>query len=457
MLKIVRFDDSLPLLAGVIRSELGADALENGTVLRDAVGCLSFFAAQPLDEVTIGRLSLKLREALGAYARPDRVVAGAEDYGSAVVRADPSALIVAVGSDKRSIRLVDRRLVGADWLHAPSAPAPPPARFVFASLKGGVGRSTALAVVAAHLASQGKRVLVVDLDMEAPGLGPLLLTTETLPEFGIIDALVENGLSGLDERFYADLVGPSDLANKSGKIDVIPALGQRSLNNPADVLAKIARAYAENVRPDGTVVTLLDQVRAIIDHFADPTRYDAILVDARAGLHETTASAVLGLGADVLLFGLDEPQTFQGYALMLAHLARFVPAGGPLPEWVERLTMVQGKAPADAEERDGFVQRCRDLFETAGLGPPPPTGTGEVELPAGPFSKVPWDDDLPDEDVLPPSYALPEALAVLYDAQFQRFDPLRRRDLLSDSVYRTTFGDLLNRFDEILKSAEEGP
>lgn len=457
MIRTVRFDDSLPLLAEVIRSELGDEALTAGTVLRDAVGCLAFFSAVPLEESFVDSLSLKLREALGPYARPDRVVAGAEDYGSAAVREDPTVLTVSVGEgeEKLRVRLVDRRLVGADWLHAPSAAAPPPPRFVFASLKGGVGRSTALTVVAAHLASRGKRVLVVDLDMEAPGLGAMLLTPETVPEFGVLDALVENGLSGLDERFFADLVGPSELASKGGRIDVIPALGKRSLDNPADVLAKIARAYGEDVRPDGTVETLLEQVRALIDQFAAPDRYDAILIDARAGLHETTASAVVGLGAEVLLFGLDEPQTFQGYTLMLAHLARFAPPGGAFPEWAERLTMVQGKAPADAEDRNGFAQRCRDLFMKVGLGPPPPVGAGEVQLPAGPFNNVPWDDDLADEVVLPPSYPLPEPLAVLYDAQFQRFDPLRRRDLVSDSVYQATFGDLLNRIDEILKFAEE--
>ena len=457
MTKSVRFDDSLGLIAEVIRSELSSEVLESGTFLRDAVGCLAFFAATALDETVVENLTLKLREVLGVYARPDRIIAGAEDYGSASVRDDPSALTVIVGKDKLRVRLVDRRIVGADWLHAPAAPALPPARFVFASIKGGVGRSTALAVLAAHLASRGKRILVVDLDMEAPGLGAILLTPETLPEFGIIDALVENGLSPLDERFYADLVGPSELAVRGGRIDVIPALGQRSLANPADVLAKIARAYAEDVRPDGTVTTLLDQIRAIIDHFADPARYDAILVDARAGLHETTASAVLGLGAEVLLFGLDEPQTFQGYALLLAHLARFVPPGGQLPEWVDRLTMVQGKAPADAEERDAFTQRCRDLFVTAGLRPSPPVATSKVELPAGPFNDVPWDDDVSDEDVLPTEWSLREPLAVLYDTQFQRFDPLRRRDLLSDSIYRTTFGDLLDRIDDIMKPTKESP
>lgn len=452
---IVRFDDSLPVMVELVRSTLGKEAIEAGTVLRDAVGCLSFFAAAPLDDDTVGSLSSKLREGLGAYARRDRVVAGAEDYGAAAVRADPSALMVIVG--ECHVRLVDRRLVGADWLHAPSPPAPPPPRFVFASIKGGVGRSTTLAVVAAHLASRGQRVLAVDLDMEAPGLGTLLLTPETLPEFGIIDALVENGLSGLDEGFYADLVGPSVLASKGGRIDVIPALGQRSLKNPADVLAKIARAYAEDVRPDGTVATILDQVRAVIDHLAEPTRYDAVLVDARAGLHETTASAVLGLGAEILFFGLDEPQTFQGYAVMLAQLTRFAPRGTSVPEWAERLTMVQGKAPADAEERLGFAQRCRELFAGAGLGPPLLVEEGEVSLPAGPFSDVPWDDDLPDEDILSVTYSLREPLAVLYDSHFHGFDPLRRRDLLSESIYRATFGDILDRFDTALSSAKESP
>lgn len=451
---IVRFDDSLPVMVELVGSTLGKEAVEAGTFLRDAAGCLAFFAATPLDDDIVSYLSSMLRQHLGTYARSDRVVAGAEDYGAAAVRADPSALTVMV--TERPVRLVDRRLVGADWLRAPSPPAPPPPRFVFASIKGGVGRTTTLAVVAAHLAARGQRVLAVDLDMEAPGLGALLLTPETLPEFGIIDALVENGLSGLDEGFYADLVGPSVLASKGGRIDVVPALGRRSLANPADVLAKIARAYAEDVRPDGSVASILDQVRALIDRLAEPTRYDAILVDARAGLHETTASAVLGLGAETLLFGLDEPQTFVGYAVMLAHLARFAPRSASVPEWAERLTMVQGKAPADAEARLGFAQRCRDLFAGSGLEPPLPVNEGEVALPAGSFKDVPWDDDLPDEEVLPMD-SRRDPLAVLYDAQFHGFDPIRRRDLLSESIYRTTFGDILEWIDAAMKVAEEIP
>ena len=186
--------------------------------------------------------------------------------------------------------------------------------------------------MAADLATQGLRVLAIDLDIEAPGLGPMLLNDDSLPKFGVLDALVENGLAGLDERFLADLIGPSMLANRRGRIDVIPVLGKRSLRHPADVLAKIARAYAEDVGDNGSVATFLDQVRSLVDSFAKSNRYDAILVDARAGLHETTASSLMGLGAEVFVFGRDEPQTFQGFRVLLAHLARFVDAGGPPPD-----------------------------------------------------------------------------------------------------------------------------
>ncbi|HEX8439582.1 KGGVGR-motif variant AAA ATPase, partial [Archangium sp.] len=252
----VRFDDSLRILAQVVADELGSTALSDGTVLRDSVGRLAFFATTSLAEETVNRLSRRLREELGVYARTDRVVTSASDYGADSVRNDPLTLRITVGS--HHIRLLDRRLVGIDWLRAPTPPAPQPLRFVFASIKGGVGRSTALSVVAAHLAARGRRVLAIDLDMEAPGLGSFLLNPDTLPEYGMIDALVENGLTALDESFFVDLVGPSALGDRRGRIDVVPAFGRRSVENPADVLAKLSRAYAEELQPDGTVATILD-------------------------------------------------------------------------------------------------------------------------------------------------------------------------------------------------------
>ena len=58
----------------------------------------------------------------------------------------------------------------------------------FYSFKGGTGRSMALANVAWILASQGKRVLAVDWDLDSPGLG----------------------------RFYHPFLSPSTMASSSG-------------------------------------------------------------------------------------------------------------------------------------------------------------------------------------------------------------------------------------------------
>lgn len=454
----IYFDDALPALVRGVASKLGNDGLAAGIVLRDAVGRLSFFSAIDLAEDVRRDLVASLRDVLGPYAPEDGLVVGPADPMHALISAEPAALWVRC--DGLRLRLVDRRIAGADWLRTPAPVAPDPVRFVFTSLKGGAGRSTALAVAAAHFAEQGKRVLAVDLDLEAPGLGAFLLPEVQTPRFGLIDALVENGLHALDEAFLADLVGASPLAQSGGRIDVIPAFGSRSLEHPEEVLAKLARAYAEDVLPDGRVASILDQISALIERFARPDRYDLVLVDARAGLHETTAASVLGLGAEVLLFGRDERQTFQGYAALLAHLSRLIKPDEHVPEWVERLTPVHALAPADARARDRFQSRWETLVRSHG-----PLASRQQPGPAVPAEgvrEVPWDETVPDEDVIREvherEWSLLHPIVVLRDSNFEGFDPLAGRDRLSLELRRATFGGLLDVIEQCLAMpAAEGP
>ena len=71
----------------------------------------------------------------------------------------------------------------------------------FYSYKGGVGRSMTLANVAWVLASNGMRVLIVDWDLESPGLtryfGPFLDHREVASSSGLIDLLIDYSLRGL--------------------------------------------------------------------------------------------------------------------------------------------------------------------------------------------------------------------------------------------------------------------
>jgi hypothetical protein len=269
----VLFDDALPILVEVLKEWGGEEFVERGTVLRDATGRLSFFAADRLpvpapaeagastgiqrppaqDELDLDPLGRRIVARLGAYARQDRPVVYPTEDGASPVLTSPKRIPVRVGEQFCS--LIDRRIVGTGWLAEPVAAAVSgPRRVVFASLKGGVGRSTALSVLAADLARRGRNVLVIDLDLEAPGLGHLLLEDGRLPDYGVVDFLVEDGLGGVGNDLLRRFVGTSQLTLSSGGVvDVMPAIGRKSEAAPENILAKLSRAMIEDVVETGTV------------------------------------------------------------------------------------------------------------------------------------------------------------------------------------------------------------
>ena len=206
------------------------------------------------------------------------------------------------------MKVLDRRIAGADWLVTPTSRTASPPRFVFASLKGGVGRSTALAIAAAEQARVGRNVLAIDLDLEAPGLGTMLLTEGRYPEYGALDYLVESSIDDIDQRRLEDFIAVSDLTSGQGLVHVLPATGARSYKFPQNYLPKLSRAFLEEIGDEGTT-SVRQRIANMIDSFVGRRHYDVVLIDARAGLAELTAGPLLALGAYVLLFGSTQRQT----------------------------------------------------------------------------------------------------------------------------------------------------
>lgn len=424
----IRFDTSLPQLVAILKAAyLGDLAVAEPIVIRDFEGRLGVIV--DISAADLDGLNRAVAERLGPYARPEDPVRGRNAPGvSRVVGEAHSAPVLNIEGVK--IRLLDRRIVGADWMLRPVLQPGAIPRIAFVSIKGGVGRSTALSIAATHLAQAGLRVLTVDLDLEAPGLGATLLKPEELPTYGVVDWLVENGLSGTDSTFRADCIGKSSLLDG---ISVVPAFGSQTVANPADALAKIARASLEDLR-DGTPLPLRVQLQEMIGSFEATGDYDVVLIDGRAGLHETTAAPVLGLGAKVLLFGINEPQTFQGYAFLLAHIRDRIPGG---TAWEEKAWFVQAKAdPADvkiAQERFNALWN----MEEGPLAQPERLGPDDLEL-------VWADNDAPaplPKDPVP-------VLHILNDERYRSFNPVENRVQLDERLVRSTFGELLNWLDE---------
>lgn len=424
----IRFDDSLPQLVAILSAAYSGDlAAAEPIVIRDFEGRLGVILDVPA--AVLEGLNNAVVERLGPYARPGDPVRGHDAAGVSRIVAEADAAPV-LRVEGVNIRLLDRRIVGADWMVRPVLESGETPRIAFISIKGGVGRSTALSIAAAHLAHAGLRVLTVDLDFEAPGLGATLLTPEELPRYGVVDWLVENGISGIDGTFRADCIGKSSLLDG---ISVVPAFGSQTIAHPADALAKIARASLEDMR-EGVPVPLRDQLKEMLVSFEATGDYDVVLIDGRAGLHETTAAPVLGLGANVLLFGINEPQTFQGYAFLLAHIRDRIPGG---TDWEENAWFVQAKA--DPSDADIAQERFNALWST------------EEEVLAKPETLGPDDLDLvwADNDTPTPVSQEPvPVLRILNDERYRSFNPVENRVQLDERLVRSTFGDLLDWLDE---------
>ena len=442
----VRYDDSILRLCQAIAPEFKSRKKRDLVVLRDTTGRLSTILPWKLSADDTARLELTIRESLGAYGRTDRLVAGADSLGIEPLLAEASKLdFYSVGD--LDVKVIDRRMIGVDWMRYPSQSTAGIPRVVFGSLKGGVGRSTALCVAAAHLSRRGRRVLAVDLDIEAPGIGTMLLSEKELPRFGAVDYLVENNLSGIDTDFLSNVISDSFLGAEGARVSVLPAFGRSTLENPTNALGKISRAYLEDVSAEGGTISLSEQLAEMIARFEATQAYDIILIDSRAGLHEVTGATILALGAEMLMFGLDQPQTYFGYELLIAHLATF-----PIEsrrDLRDRLNFVHAKAEDSSEALLRAKQRFSALYEP--LEPESVDGELEVDDDLGENDvNFVWSADLMELDALLPPET-PPVLHFLDDARYRSFDPISNGGLLSSLTYEVTFKELLRYFDSLIE------
>lgn len=437
----LKFHESLERLVRTIKSH-GVPLDEKTVFVRDGVGRLTV-AREDLTDAN--SLAAAVKQALGAYASIRPVVSG--PLALALIK-DRAARSVDVPSLGR-VQFIDRRFVGADWLSEPNTPsASGPRRLIFSSLKGGVGRSTALTVLAADLARQGKKVLAIDLDLEAPGIGFMLLEESTdigrdrRPKYGVLDYLVENGLGGIAPEELEDFIGVSGFVD--GSIDVIPVVGRLTDEHPATMLAKLSRAFIED-QSDSGLVSFARQIREMVDRFAARKNYDAVLIDARAGLADSNAAALLALGGEALFFGVDQPQTFRGYRYLFAHLLENFGATTAFGEWRRHVSFVQAKAPSApskrTEFRDDLHELCSDfLYDSEAL-----KDDGTVEPADFNFSVADTGDTVPHD-----------ASYVTHDADYVAFDPCGDRTQLDPDVYSGPFRHFLDRGWALLDLSREG-
>lgn len=218
--------------------------------------------------------------------------------------------------------------------------------FTFYSYKGGVGRSMALLNVAYTLHSLGRHVLVVDLDLEAPGVSGFLrryeeleATDEHKPD--VVDLLSDlmpavQWEMGDASRPELPVLGRYLRSVKSDGSKYAPAKNPLFRRTRLDVLCvSDERDYAERLstldiaRLTGPQLEMAGNlIREIFfghefpwswlpTEEEKPTRYDYILIDSRTGFTETSGLCIGPLADRLVLFcGLND-QNINGTAEFL--------------------------------------------------------------------------------------------------------------------------------------------
>lgn len=433
------FNDALSKAAEIALRHLG-DRARPVVLVRDLYG--KFRVVLPDDRTDVAdALAADLTDVLGVYGyAPTSTFLRQSDIGTAA----KSARVILEVQGGAQVVLVDRLLTGTEWSASPSVESGGPKRFTLFSMKGGVGRSTTATALAWHLAKKGKRVLVLDLDLESPGVGTTLLG-KSLPRFGVVDWFVEDAV-GQGTLVLPHMVAESELGlATNGKLLVVPCFGTDTgfrgasthPDDQGDYLPKLGRAYLER-GPTGHEPWPHRLLRLVRD-LEEREKPDIVLLDSRTGLHDTSAALILAMGADTLMFAVDTRQTWAAYRFLFEHWR----SHPNVRDFRDRLWVIGSMVPR--KDGETYVEGLRDgahklFWET--LYDVPPEASEDTTDPASVFNFQPTDES-----------ANHYPREVLFDEGLVAFDPL---SALQGGPIGAAYGKLFDWFDRTFL-AEEAP
>ena len=323
---MIDFNDVIPTARKVVETTMKSSGPTSATLIRDLKGRIALFLElkEEPDPALESSLKAALDTALECFWSGRLWMEGPKaseiikTFGG-TVRRERQKFGTSSGTVPFDWHLIDRTYSKRGWLDSrplpwPNLPGKTPAIVSFYSYKGGVGRSTALAAVSMILSSAGKKVVVVDLDLEAPGVFALLGPKSDI-DVGVVDYLIHKALD--DSSFRIDLCAKL-ITDKA----IIGESGQALVAIPAGriddgYIDKIARIDMNSYADDAT-----DRLRAMLSEIRAVYAPDFILLDVRAGMHDIGGLSLNALSHMNILFCLDTPQAWNGLYPILGRLAR---------------------------------------------------------------------------------------------------------------------------------------
>lgn len=270
-----------------------------------------------------------------------------------------SSLLV---NDTTNIYFSERHLENSNWYIKDTFSLNAPVTS-FYSFKGGVGRTTATILTALILARQGSKVLLIDFDLEAPGLASVFANQgdnaeSLLSVKGFVDFLVDYEANkrditkiNIDDYYFVKndqiLVG-----SNGGELVIVPAISTDS-NSAASYIDKLSKAnirfgFGKEYLPDFFLKTIEEKIKP-----------DHILIDTRTGINDVGGLVFNRYAQNIFLLFYGNQQNMFGLESILPELAK-------LQKNDMNFYLVNSPVPIDENlakiEIDYYVERSYEIF-----------------------------------------------------------------------------------------------
>ncbi len=185
----------------------------------------------------------------------------------------------------------------------------------FYSVKGGIGRSTLSALVARALAEKGYKVIVVDVDLEAPTQEKLLLKNNFEQNEGLVDWLYLYLINKqpAKEGIFGTYIRKTNLS------DNIYLLQSGNKQNLIDYLYKLSLLDIPHFIVDEKLTKGFFE---LLEHIEKEMSPDFVIFDSRAGISDI-ASLTLTMSSIVLFMFRPGEQDHAGVELVLPSLIEY--------------------------------------------------------------------------------------------------------------------------------------
>lgn len=336
VIKMINFENSLNAAKRQLFTWNAYTKLDEITLVRDTKGQISVYltskSTQQILENELQIIKNNLTQTLGGFFSGALFIEGKEEWTKDLFKEirklrinDPTPPTMQTSTSKWY--LIERGIAKKAWIQCtqsenaawayeltqPGSPKVLPKIVTFYSFKGGMGRTTSLAAVAFELLRQHKNVLMLDTDLEAPGLSTLFFPPDDEGHInkGIVDYLQ---LKNIDTSTPVDmteyiipLISPSYIENNMGKLYLVSG-GQ--LND--EFLLKLARIDTQELTGEKLKSHFIQLLTDCYKALDDDGGIDYILIDSRAGFHDMAGIVTAQLPHGVVLFGKNSFQSWFG-------------------------------------------------------------------------------------------------------------------------------------------------